>query len=127
MSDSNKNEPNPIVKKTIKSLMIKIQRGAEIKKELSEIEAELKKYHMSLDDTSKKASKAKGTTKTRTPIDEAAVIKFVGDKALGYAEIATELGKNPQTVKKWLDANKKFSKQKEDPKNPRSKVSYKVK
>jgi len=127
MSEPKKEEQKPEIKKLLKSLMAKMIKGAELQKELKAIEDELKEYGMSLNDTSKKTRKAKGTAKARTPIDEAAVIKFVGDKALGYAEIATELGRNPQTVKKWLDANKKFSKQKEDPKNPRSKVSYKVK
>jgi hypothetical protein len=126
MSEPKKEEPKPELKKLLKSLMAKMKRGAELQKELKAIEAELKKYGMSsLDDTSKKTRKAKGTG-TRTPIDEAAVIKVLGDKELGYADIAKGLGKNPQTVKKWLDNNKKFSKRSEDPKNPRSKVFYKV-
>ena len=106
--------------------MAKMTKGAELQKELKAIEAELKEYGMSLDDTSKKTRKAKGT-RTNTPIDEAAVVKILDGKELGYAEIAKELGKNPQTVKKWLDGNKKFSKRSENPKNPRSKVFYKVK
>lgn len=125
---ANKNEPNADIKKTIKGLMIKMQRGAELKKELNAIEAELKKYNMSLDNTGKKTRKAKGTRKKQTPIVEADVIKLLGDKELGYKEVAKGIGGNPQTVKKWLDANKKqISKRNENPKNAKSKVLYKVK
>ena len=127
MSEPKKEETSPDLKKTIKNLMAKMQRGAELQKELSAIEAELKKYGMSLEVNTKKTRKAKGTG-TRTPIEEAAVVKVLDGKELGYADIAKGLCKNPQTVKKWLDANnKKFSKRSEDPKNPRSKVFYKAK
>ena len=127
MSEPKKEEPKPELKKLLKSLMAKMKRGAELQKELKAIEDELKEYGMTLDDTSKKARKAKGTGKTRTPIDEAAVVKILDGKEQGYAEIAKALDKNPQTVKKWLDKNEKFSKRSENPKNPRSKVFYKVK
>ena len=126
MSEPKKDEQKPEIKKLLKSLMAKMNRGAELQKELKAIEDELKEYGMRLDDTSKKARKAKGTG-TRTSIDEAAVVKILDGKEQGYAEIAKALDKNPQTVKKWLDKNEKFSKRSENPKNPRSKVFYKVK
>jgi DNA invertase Pin-like site-specific DNA recombinase len=128
MSEPKTEKINPDLKKTVKALMAKIQRADELKKELAEIEAELRKYNIPLEQNAKKGRKSKSAGKNiRVKIDEAEVIKFIGDKEFGYAEIADHFGKNVQTMKKWLDSNKKISKRKEVPSNPRSKVFYKVK
>ena len=127
MSEPKTEKINPDLKKTVKALMAKIQRANELKKELAEIEAELRKYNIPLEQNTKKGKSKSAGTNTRVKIDETEVIKFIGDKEFGYAEIADHFGKNVQTMKKWLDSNKKISKRKEVPSNPRSKVFYKVK
>jgi hypothetical protein len=76
---------------------------------------------------STKAKKAGRKRGKNVKLDEAAVLKFIGDKEVGYAEVAKHFKKSPQTTKIWMDKCGKLSKRHEDPKNKKSKVLYKVK
>jgi (p)ppGpp synthase/HD superfamily hydrolase len=118
--------PTPEEIKSIKATLKKFEKAKKLQTELAALEAELKSFGLKLPKLSKKAT-VSATPTTRTPINEDEVIKFFGDKEIGYAEVAAHVGKSEQTVKKWLDGNKKFSKRNENPKNKKSKVLYKVK
>ena len=76
---------------------------------------------------SSSAGRRTGKRGKRVQLDEAAVIKFFGNKELGYKEVAERFGKSEQTTKIWLDKSSKFSRRNEDSKNKKSKVLYKVK
>jgi hypothetical protein len=117
--------PTPEEIKTIKSTLKKFEKAKRLQKQLATLEAELKPFGLLLPKI--KAGRSTAEPVPRTPIDEAKVIEFFGNKELGYAEVAAHVGKSDQTVKKWLDNNKKFTKRNEDPKNKKSKVFYKVK
>jgi hypothetical protein len=112
--------------KSIKSALSKFEKAKKLQIQLAELESELNAYGLKLPKLSRKSTGSAAPVK-RTPINEDEVIKFFGDKELGYVEVANRVGKGPQTVKKWLESNSKFSKRKEDPKNKKSKVLYKVK
>jgi len=117
--------PSPEEIKSLKATLKKFEKAKKLQTELAELEAELKPFGLKLPKLSKKASGSAPTT--RTPINEDDVIKFFGEKELGYEDVAAHVGKSAGTVKKWLDGNKKFSKRNENPKNKKSKVLYKVK
>lgn len=118
--------PTPEEIKSIKATLKKFEKAKKLQMQLAILEAELKLFGLKLPTLGKRAG-ASATPTTRTPINEDEVIKFFGDKELGYEEVAKSVGKGNQTVKKWLDGNKKFSKRNVDPKNSKSKVLYKVK
>ena|ERR1700733_501407 len=118
--------PTPEEIKAIKATLKKFEKAKKLQIELAALEAELKSFGLKLPKL-KVERPGPGATGKRTPIDEADVIKFFGEKELGYAEVAAHVGKGDQTVKKWLDGNRKFTKRNEDPKNKKSKVLYKVK
>jgi hypothetical protein len=118
--------PTPEETKLVKATLKKFEKAKKLQTELAELEAELKSFGLKLPKLGKKTT-VSSTPTTRTPINEDDVIKYLGEKELGYAEVAAHVGKSDQTVKKWLDGNKKFSKRNVDPKNKKSKVLYKVK
>jgi len=118
--------PTPEEIKLVTTTNKKFEKAKKLQLELAELEAELKSFGLKLPKLKAEAS-VSATPVKRTPIDEAKVIEFIGDKEMGYAEVAVFVGKGEQTVKKWLDNNKKISKRNEDPKNKKSKVFYKMK
>jgi (p)ppGpp synthase/HD superfamily hydrolase len=118
--------PTPDEIKTIKSTLKKFEKAKRLQKQLATLEAELKSFGLKLPKVKAERLASVEPVK-RTPIDEAKVIEFIGNKEVGYPEVAVFVGKGEQTVKKWLDGNKKISKRNEDPKNKKSKVLYKVK
>jgi len=123
---NSKSWQHPTKSKQSKSTLKNFEKAKRLQQQLAGLEAELKAFGLKLPKV-KKERATTGEPVKRTPIDEAKVIEFFADKELGYLDVAANVGKSGQTVKKWLDSNKKFSRRNENPKNEKSKVLHKLK